>query len=59
MREIVTTLREHQSIVVTFIGTRGTNATAESINRIVKADKNRASGNCHLHALSDMIFLAV
>ena len=59
IRKFVHTLRKHQQAVVAFIETGVTNAIAEGINRIVKIVKNRASGYRHLHAFSDIIYLAV
>ena len=59
IRKFVKTLRNHMDRILTFIGTRLTNAIAEGINRIIRIIKNRASGFRSLPAFTDMIFLTV
>jgi len=59
IRKFVNTIRKYSDKIITFIGSRLTNATAEGLNRIMKIIKNRASGFRNLNAFIDMIFLVV
>jgi len=59
MRKIVNTIRKHSTEILSFIGSRLTNAIAEGLNRIIKIIKNRASGFRTLAAFTDMIFLTI
>jgi transposase len=58
-REFVKILRKHMHRILSFIGSRLTNAIAEGLNRIIRIVKNRASGFRSLQAFTDMIFLTV
>ncbi len=58
-REFVKILRKHMRRILTFIGSRLTNAIAEGLNRIIRIVKNRASGFRSLPAFTDIIFLTV
>lgn len=55
----VSTLREYQDNIMTFIERPLTNAVGEGINRILKIVKNRSSGFRNLESFSDLIFLTV
>jgi transposase len=59
MRDFVKMIRKHSHRILTYVGSRLTNAIAEGVNRIIKIVKNRASGFRHLHAFADIIFLTV
>lgn len=59
IRDFVRTLRNHKENILTFIGTRLTNAVAEGLNRIIRKVKNRASGFANLEAFEDLIYLTV
>lgn len=59
IRDFVKTLRKHFHRILTFIGSRITNAVAEGLNRIVKIVKNRASGFRTFKAFTDLIYLTV
>jgi len=59
MRKLVKTLRKYSTEILSFIGSRLTNAIAEGLNRVIKIVKNRASGFRTLQAFTDMIFLTV
>ena len=59
VRDFVKTLRKHFHRILTFIGSRITNAIAEGLNRIVKIVKNRASGFRTFEAFTDLIYLTV
>ncbi|MEA3347243.1 MAG: ISL3 family transposase [Candidatus Auribacterota bacterium] len=58
-RKFAVMLREHFEDIITYIGSRLTNAVGEGLNRIVRIVKNRASGFFGLEAFQDMIFLTV
>lgn len=59
IRAFVKTLRNHKDNILTFIGSRLTNAVAEGLNRIIRKVKNRASGFANLEAFKDIIYLTV
>ncbi len=59
IRDFVKMLRKHMHRIISFIGSRLTNAVAEGLNRVIKIVKNRASGFRSLPAFTDMIFLTV
>lgn len=59
LKEFVNTLDEHFDNIITYIGTRISNALSEGINRVIRLVKNRASGYRNFHAFSDMIYLVV
>jgi transposase len=59
IQDFVKTLRKHFRRILTFIGSRITNAVAEGLNRIVKIVKNRASGFRTFKAFTDLIYLTV
>lgn len=57
LRKFANTVMGHFDNIVSFIGTRLTNAVSERINRLLRMAKNRASGFRNLGAFSDIIFL--
>lgn len=59
IRKFVHTIREHTENIITFIGSRLTNAIAEGINRIIGIVRNRASGFRTVEAFIDLIYLTV
>lgn len=59
IKKFVKTIRKYSDKIITFIGSRLTNAIGEGLNRIMKIIKNRASGFRSLNAFIDMIFLVV
>lgn len=59
LRGFVKTLRNHLGDIITFVGTRLTNAVGEGVNRIIRMVKNRASGFQNITAFSDLIYLTV
>lgn len=59
IRKFVNTIRTHKENIITFIGSRLTNAVAEGLNRIIKIIKNRASGFRNVQAFIDLIYLNV
>ena len=59
LRQFVTTLRNHFDNILAFVDRNLTNAVGESLNRIVKIVKNRASGYRSLESFADMIYLTI
>ena len=59
IRDFVATIRDHYENIISFVGSRLTNAIAEGINRIIKIVKNRASGFRSAEAFIDLIYLTV
>jgi transposase len=59
LKNFVKTLDDHLDNIITYIGTRISNALAEGINRVIRQVKNRASGFRNFHAFTDMVYLVV
>jgi transposase len=59
LREFVRTIRKHTDNILTFVGSRLTNATSEGLNRIIRMVKNRASGFRTVQAFIDLIYLTI
>ncbi len=59
LRKFVRTIRKHVDNILTFTGSRLTNATAEGLNRIIGIVKNRASGFRTVNAFIDLIYLTI
>lgn len=59
IRKFVRTIRKHTENIITFIGSRLTNAVSEGLNRIIGIIRNRASGFRSVQAFIDLIFLLI
>ena len=57
LRKFVKTVRRHQERILSFVGTRASNAIAEGINRVIRQIKNWASGFRNIDHFMNLIFL--